>query len=231
MPPVSTKELIRYTPDNLKEREDVPVFLIKTPTLRDKIALDACLAVEGVRYPSDSEYAVAMKDGIRQQVIDEDQPMLLAYVDEWEGVREEGNVVDTELAERIDHIAKVLRPFHRPLAQIEADRGRFLAMAMLVRAEMFLMDIEGVDAPKLERRSGRLTEPCQEAIEEKYGTGVLFGIGARTVVLTTPTEDEIKNSELLEPSQQDPEISMVDPVQRTGRRGKFLGNGTNATPA
>ena len=76
MPPVSTKELIRYTPDQFKEQGD-PVFFIKPPTLRDKIALDACLAVEGVRYPNNSEYAAAMKDGVKQQVLDEDQPMLL----------------------------------------------------------------------------------------------------------------------------------------------------------
>lgn len=230
MPSVSTKELIRYTPDNLKEREDVPVFLLKTPSLRDKIALDACLALDGVRYPNNSEYAAALRDAIRQQVVDEEQLMLVAYVEEYEGLSDAGNPIDADLADRIEQIARVLRPFHRPLAQVESDRGRFLATAMLVRAEMFLVGIEGSGAPRIEKRSGRLTEVCQEAIEEKYGYGVLFAIGARTVAATMPTEEEVKNSELLEPSPADPEISTADQKLPMVRRGKSSGNGTSPTP-
>lgn len=230
MPPVSTKELIRFTPAQFDNQENPPVFLLKTPTLRDKIALESCLAVEGVRYPSTPEYVAALKDGIRVNVIEEEQPMLLAYVDEFEGLMEEGNPVDQALADRIEQIARTLRQFYRPLAQIEADRGRFLAMAMLVRAEMFLVGIEGGDDPiKIEKRFGRLTEQCQEAIDQKYGGGVLFAVGAKTVDLSQPTEQEAKNSESLEPSPADPEISTADHKLPMVRRGKSSANGMNET--
>jgi len=230
MPPVSTKEPIRFTPDSLKEQEDPPVFLLKPPTLRDKIALDACLAVEGVRYPQNSELSVALREGIVEHVVESDHPPLFEVLDEYEAASESGTTLTADLLERIEQIAKVLRPYHRPLGRIESERGRFLAMAMLIRAEMFLINIEGKDVPKIEKRSGRITEACQEALEEKYGAGVLFAIGARTLDLTAPTEDERKNSESPEPLPLDPEITTVDPLPQTGRRGKSSANGTNAIP-
>jgi hypothetical protein len=230
MPPVSVKELIRFTPPQFEDKENPPVFLIKSPTLRDKIALESCLAVEGVRYPSNSEYVAAMKDGVRVNVIEEEQQMLLAYIDEFESLTDEGNPVDQDLSERIEKIARTLRQFHRPLAQIDADRGRFLAMSMLIRAEMFLVSIEGDDNTiKIEKRLGRMTDACQEAIETKYGTGVLFAIGAKTLELTMPTEPEVKNSESLEPSPADPEISMEAHKLPMVRRGKSSANGTHET--
>jgi hypothetical protein len=220
MPPVSTKELVRFTPESMKAREDAPVFLLKVPTLRDKIALDACLAIEGVRYPSNAELAQALREGVAEHVIDGDQPTLLEILDEFEAASEEGKLIGTDLAERIEQIAKALRPYHRPLGRIEAERGRFLATAMLVRAEMFLVGIEGENAPKIEKRSGRLTEACQEAIDERYGNGTLFAIGARTVDVTTPTEDERKNSGSPEPLPPDPATSTAASEPRTVRRGK-----------
>lgn len=231
MPSISTKELIRFVPDTMKDQEDHPVFLIKHPTLRDKIALDACLAVEGVRYPANTEFAQALRDGIMEHVIESDHPQLFEVLDEYEGASEAGTPFTGDLLERVEQIAKVLRPYHRPLGRIESERGRFLAMAMLIRAEMFLVSIEGTDAPKIEKRSGRITEECQEALEAKYGAGVLFAIGARTLDLTTPNEEERKNSESLEPLPPSPEIMTADPLPQTSRRGKSSANGTNEIPA
>lgn len=230
MPPVSTKELIRFIPDSMKEQEDPPVFLIKTPTLRDKIALDACLAVEGVRYPANSELALALREGIKEHVIESDHPPLLEILEEYEAVSDSGQPFVGDLLERVEQIAKVLRPYHRPLGRIESERGRFLAMAMLIRAEMFLVNIEGKDVPKIEKRSGRITEECQEELETKYGAGTLFAIGARTLDVTTPTEEERKNLESPEPLPLDPEITTADPVPQTARRGKSSGNGIIVTP-
>jgi hypothetical protein len=210
----------------MQERDPPPVFLIKLPTLRDKIALDACLAIEGARYPNSSEYTAALREGVRDNVVDEEQPDLLAIIEEYEGVLEEGNTIGDELSGKIDQIAKALRPYCRALSQVEGERGRFLALAMLVRAEMFLINIEDTDAPKIEKRSGRLTEQSQDAIEKKYGQGTLFMIGARTVELTSPTEAETKNLESPEPLPPDPEILTVDPEPPMARRGRSSANGT-----
>ena len=231
MPPVSTKDLVRFTPEGMKEREDAPVFLLKTPTLRDKIALDACLAIEGVRYPTNLELAQALRDGVAEHVIDSDHPPLIASLDEFEAASEAGDPIGPELVEQIEQIAKVLRPYHRPLGRVEAERGRFLATAMLVRAEMFLVGIEGENAPKIERRSGRLTEACYTEIDERYGAGTIFAIGARTVALTAPTEDERKNSPSPPPLPPDPETSTEASEPPMARRGKSSANSTSAIPA
>jgi hypothetical protein len=229
---LSTKDAVRFTPDRLKERDPVPVFLLKTPSLRDKIALDAEVQAEGVRYPPNTEYAEVLREAVLAQVLERDHPQLLEIILEYEAVNEEGNPIPAELTERIEEIAKALRPYHRPLAQLEAERTRYLGTAFLVRAEMFLLKIEGdPEAPEIERRYGKLTEDCQNAIEQRYGQGTLFAIGGRTIEITQPTEDERKNSPSPPASPPDPETSTEEPPPPTARRGRSLGNGTGATPA
>jgi hypothetical protein len=227
--PVSTKDLVRFTPERLKEREDAPTFFLKVPSLRDKIALDAALAVEGVRYPGNAELAQVLREGVAEHVVDDDQPTLTAILDEFEAASEEGVLLTGELLERVEQIARALRPYHRPLGRVEAERGRFLATAMLVRAELLLAGIEGEDAPPLERRSGRLSENCQQAIEERYGNGTLFAVGARTVDLMSPAADARKNSGSPEPSPPDPGISTAANMPPMARPGKSSANGTKAT--
>jgi len=229
-PPISTKDLIRFTPDSLKDRPDAPVFLLKIPTVREKITFESHMEAEGLRYPPAAELYAAMRAAIRDQVVEDEQPALLALIDEAEGAGEEGNPIDAELTEKLDQISRTLTPFYPPLGQISGDRRRYLGMVWLLRAELFLMGVEGQDAPKIERRAGKLTEASIEAIENKYGNGTIVQIGIRTMPMTSPDETERKNSELLEPSQQDLEISTADPSPPTVRRGKSLGNGTTATP-
>lgn len=221
-PPISTKDLIRFTPDNWKDKDDAPVFLIKVPTVREKIGFEAQMELEGLRYPQNLELYTALREAIKDQVIDEEQPALLAIIDEAEAVSEEGGDAqpDADLLERVEEINKALRQFYRPLGQVHAERRRYLGMVWYLRAQMFLMGIEGKNPPAFERRGGVLTDKCIEAIEERYGIGTIVQIGIRTIPVMTPDEDERKNSELLEPSPADPEISTAAPSLPTARRGK-----------
>ncbi len=234
-PPISLREPIRFTPESWKEdgelKEGAPVFLIKVPSIREKIALDTSISLEGVRFPSNQEMAQTLRAGVIEFVADEDQPNLLQILDEFEAAADEGIPATADLSEQIDQIIKALRPVHRPLSRLESERTRFLSTAMLIRAEMFLVGIEGVEAPILERKNGHLTDECLDRVEQKYGTGTLFSIGIRSMDLTTPTEDEKKVSESLEPSPLDPMTLMEDPLPPISRRGKSSGNGMRPTPA
>jgi hypothetical protein len=227
--PITTKEPVRFTPARLAERADAPVFVLRVPSLRERIALDAAIAAEGVRYPPDSELAQALRDGIAAHVLENQWPELLAYVEELEAAAMEGIRPGEELRERIEEIARTLRPHHRALAEIDARRGEYLATAMLVRAELLLIGIEGEDALPVQRRSGRLTEACAEAIEARYGEGTLIAIGARTLDLTSPSSDAAKNSGSPAPLPSGPAISTAAKPPRTGRNGKSSASAISET--
>ena len=219
MLPISTKEPVRFTPTRLAGKPDAPTFLLRVPTLRERIALDAAIAAEGVRYPTDAELARTLREAIAEHVVDEQQPELLVHVEGLEVATEEGKQPDPELATTLVEIGATLRPHHRALAEIEAERTRFLAIAMLVRAEMLILGVEGENAPPVERRGGRLTEACGEAIERRYGAGTLYEIGARTVALTNPTADDAKNSASPAPSPPGPATSKAARKRPTGPNG------------
>ena len=231
MLPISTKDLVPFTPDGLKEREDAPVFLLKVPSLREKIAIDFEIAAAGVRYPSNTEYAAALRAAVLEHVIYDDQPQLLQFIEEFDSAAIEGSTAEEEVNERIEEIARALRPVDPPLGRVQGERVRFLETAFLVRAEMFLMGIEGLDAPPVERRSGKLTERCMESIERRYGMGTIQLIGGQVASLANPTADERKNSPPPAASPADPETSMEALPPPTARRGKSSANGTSVTPA
>lgn len=232
MLPISSKDWVRFTPDRLKESdgENAPVFLVKVPNMRDKINIDATIAEDGARYPTNTEYAEAMRGAVRENVIYEDQPMLLQIVEEFEAVSQEaGRTLDRELLDRVEEIARTLRPYNRQLAAIDAARTRFVGIAMLVRAELGLMAIEGPDAPQLERRNGRLTDACQDKIERRYGAGTLFAIGSHIVELSTINEDQRKNSPSPGALLPGPETSKEEVEPPMARRGKSSANGMTQT--
>lgn len=225
-PPISTKDLVRFTPDSLKDKEDAPVFLIKVPTVREKIAFESMMELEGLRYPPDAELYAAMTEAIKDQVIEDEQADLLQIIEEAEAAAEEGNPLSEDLTAGLDKVNQTLRQFYRPLGQIHADRRRYLGMVWYLRAQMFLMGIEGKDAPPLDRRGGVLSEESIEAIEERYGMGTIVQIGVRTVPVIAPDEGEKKISESLEPSPADQETSTAAPSRRTAARGKSLESAT-----
>lgn len=227
--PVSTAEPARFTPDHLAG-DDPPVFLIRIPTIRDGITLDAAVAREGVRFPSDSEFATAIRNGIKEHVIDDEQPALLAVVQEWEDLLSERQEVPPELSEHIAQLQRVLRAHHRELSALEAERQEYFRIALLLRAQTYLMGIEGPDAPAVDRRAGRLTEASSQAIERKYGVGTLNAIGAHTALLTSPTEEQKGNSESPRPSPPARPTSKAANGRRMARNGKFSEEHSSATP-
>jgi len=227
--PLSTKDLVPYTPDSLKDREDKPTFLLKVPTLRDKITIDYEVAAAGVRYPNNAEYAKALRAAVLEHVIYNDQPALLQFIEELDAAGEEGRPAGEEVDERIEEIARALRPIDRELGKIQGDRVRFLETAFLVRAELCLMGIEGLDAPPVERRSGKLTDECMEQIERRYGAGTISLIGGQVASLSNPTDEQRKNSPSPAASPAGPEISTAALPPPTARRGKSSGNGTSET--
>ena len=230
-PPITTKELVRFTPDHMKEQEDAPVFLLKVPTVREKIAFESAMEYEGLRYPQDMELYAVLRDEIKLQVVDHEQPGLLEILDEAEGIAGQGETLSTELAEKVEQINRTLRQHSRMLGQLYADRRRYLGMVWLLRAQMFLVGIEGGgdNVPAIERKNGYLTDACIDAIEDRFGNGTITAIGQRTVLMMMPDEGERKNSESLEPSPADPETSTAAPSLPTARRGKSLATATNAT--
>lgn len=241
MLPISTKELVRFTPDALKEREEAPVFLLKVPTVRENMTFTRVLLEEGLIYPSDAEYIEAMRGAITGCVADDEQAALLEIVDEFEAAVEtparagedEPDEAEIErradLSARINEITATLRPHWQPLARIIANRVHFAQMAPYLRAQMFLMKIDG--KPPLKRNFGRLSDDFMNAIEERYGPGTVAAIGNRIVELMQPTESEKKASPLPPPSPPDPETSTEGPLLQTGRRGKSSANGTSAIHA
>jgi len=239
MLPISTKDLVRFTPDALKDREDAPVFLLKVPTMRENMAFTRVLLEEGLTYPSDVEYVETLRGAIIECVADDEQPALLQIVDEFEGAIEaakdrpigEDAPEQGDLMEHVNKIVSTLRPHYPPLAQIIANRVYFVQMAPYVRTQMFLMKIDGDGAPALKRNFGRLNDDVVNAIEKRYGDGTIAAIGNRIVELMQPTETEKKNSPSPPPSPPDPEISTEASEPPTGPNGRFSEFVTHAIPS
>lgn len=236
MLPITTKGLVPFTPDALKERDPAPVFLLKVPSLRENMGFTRVLLEEGLIYPSDVEYIEALRGAITECVADDEQPDLLQIIDEFEGALEAARdrPAGEDVPEQGDLIAKVndivgtLRPHYQSLARIIANRVHFAQMAPYLRAQMFLMKIDG--EPTLKRNFGRLSDDTMNAIEEKYGAGTIAAIGNRIVELMSPTETERKNSPSPPPSPPDPEISREESEPQTVPNGMCLGYDTPAIP-
>src|SRR5574338_80975 len=220
MLPISTKDPVRFTPPSLEGRDDAPVFLLKVPTMRERLALSAAIAEEGVSIPSNSEMATALRDAIAEHVVDEQQPELLGFVDEFAAAVDAGGNLEPELSGKIDEIVNTLRRYHRPLARIGAAREEYLGVLFMVRSAFMIVGIEGKDAPAVERRGGRLTERCIDAIEDRYGRGTVISVGIKCQELTNPTEDDAKNSESPPQSPSGPATSKGAKPPRTAPNGK-----------
>ena len=221
MLPISTKEPARIGGLKLPSGAMVEAwFLIKVPSLRDTMAIEAAVVAEGVRYPTDAELVTALREAVTTHVVDAEHPELLAIIDEYEAAIEEKQQPSEEVLQRINEIDRTLRPHHRPLAEFWAARHHASSAFALVRAEMLLLGIEGEDAPEVKHRFGRLTEATVEAIEQRYGRGTMVAIGNRTFDLTSPTAAEAKNSASPQPSPPGPVTSKAAKRQPTEAPGK-----------
>lgn len=241
MPPVSTKDLVRFTPDRLKEREDAPVFLLKVPTMRDNIAFTTALLEEGLVYPSDVEYVAVLRAAIAECVSDDEQADLLQIIDEYEAAEEAGReAVRTgqelepaedrvDLYRRVDEITTTLRPHYPPLARLIAARSNLTQMMPLVRVRMFLAGLEGEGAPPLGKKFGRLTDATLDRVEGHYGSGTVAAISNRILELTTPTVEEKKTLASPAPLPPAPETSTEESPLPMVPNGKLSGFDTPAT--
>ena len=60
MLPVSANDVIRFTPPDLAEHENAPLYLIAVPTLLRRAAWRRDVSAQGARYPGDSERFAVM---------------------------------------------------------------------------------------------------------------------------------------------------------------------------
>lgn len=227
MLPISTKEPARFTPPYLAGQNPKPVFVLAVPTVRERIALDADIVAEGVGFPSQAQLLAALRSGVAEHVVDAEQGPLNDLIDELEALGEAPAA--GELGDKIEQLQRTLRPVHRPYAELEAERGRFVRLATLNRTERFLLAVEGEGAPQMERKAGRLTEASIDALAKAYGDAIFAILGAQIAALTQPTADQMGNSKSPPSLPSGPAISRAAKGRPTARAGTSLGKSTRKT--
>lgn len=229
MLPISTKEPVRFTPDYLDAGDNAPVFLLKVPTMRERIALDAAIVAEGCRFPGNAELIAALRAGVEQHVIEADQPALLAIIDAFAELPSTETLAP-DLAVKIDGIAKALRPVYPVYAELEGERSRYLSIASLVRVELFLAGTEGDGAPAIERRGGRVTEGSIAALEAAYGAGIIGALGLKILTLSRPDLAQTGNSGSPRSLPSAPATSEAARKRKTAPAGTSSASSTRKTP-
>jgi hypothetical protein len=168
-----------------------PAWLIRVPTRRDRIEFECALIEDGLRFDSDREFLRVMRDGIRAVVEEGQAGELLAMVDELEAIPLPRSDVPQDLLEAVDLVARTLRERYQRFAKAEASRARYLALAPIAAAAMFLVGRDG-EKPLRRQGTGPRSVVAAEEIEKIPDTDLAL-IGWKAIALMRPTETELGN--------------------------------------
>lgn len=222
MLPISTK-----TPHRFEVPGDPPtVYLIKVPSRRERIEFECELLAKGIRLDSDRDLFAIARDGIRAIVAPEQVDDLLALIDEVEAIPFPRDDMPKDLADSFDLVCRTLRERYQRFAMVEASRARYLSLAPLHAAAMFLIGREG-EAP-FPRRAGLIPDEALEGISDAH----LMLIGYKAMELMRPSERDAKNSGSGSPSSASPTPSeTTSPTPSGNEDGRSAEITTSETPA
>jgi hypothetical protein len=219
--PLSTRDLVRFTPPDREGQDDAPVYLLAVPTYRDVIKWRHAVRAEGAQYPGDGEMLSCLRAAVTALVSADEQGSWFETLDQYEAATEKTDDLNKEL----NGIADSLKAYWPEISQLIAARGFYLELAPLIAAQMFLRGWENV-APKFERRGGLVPE----ALLDKIGRSDAALIGFRAIALMEPTETQSKNSASPSRSASSPPAIAAVPTQPTAAPdGASAENSTNGT--
>ena len=205
MLPVSSKQIVEFTPESLAEREPKPVFFLQVATLMARAQWRRALAEEGARLPSQAELLAALRDDLKASGPD-NLEQLLDEVDAYEATADadEKLKVAPHMPQMEQWCARLAGAYSRALA----DRDFWFDLAPVMAAQRFIGGWENVGVPFKAAKSG--VDPATlEVLKDKLGEPVIKRVGWRAMELMTLSrnEDAEKNSAAPSGSPESPATS------------------------
>jgi len=210
---LSTKHPIRYTPEHLREQPGAPVYLLKVPTIRDRLAHQRELQAEGAAWQSDEQILAALLQALDRQLdppLAQEMRAVLERHAQAKKERAERAADAGAAAEQADQAAaaehaeqeRMFAELTQKVAELEqamvradpayrrlvAERAEYMQLAPLIAAQMFLLGWENVEH-RFERLNGRASDDCLMRLPQDH----LLLIGWEAIRHFRPAEEQAKN--------------------------------------
>lgn len=220
MIPFSSKEVVRVPVDQV-------TYLVAVPTLLSRATYRREVASLGAVYHSDETMLNALRDGVRECVVDNQQGTLIEIIDSFEIEQQKAvdigdDVTDEEresledLRNRVDEIERFMQREYGRYNQMSADRGYWLSVAPIVAFAQFVTGWEGGEL-NYKARNGQVCESLMDHMPANH----VDVVGWKAITLMSPTGGQEKNSELQSPLATDHKtLTAVENPQTTAQAGK-----------
>lgn len=200
MIPVSVHDLHDYTPRAARDQAPAPVFVLRTPSLRQRAAWRRAIAASGARFVPASQLAEALREAVRA-LAPENADALVDLVDQAAAMSEGLAPADADVGERLRALELAMQAWPA-YAELIAARAYWWEMSALLAFEHFVAGWRDVGIDYAAR--GGLVDP---AVMERLPEGWVYEVGVEAITLTAPSDAQRGNSELPRPSQPGPATS------------------------
>lgn len=224
MLPISTKEIIRFVPEECREQEHPPTYLLAVPTEWGKAELQRqMMATAGTR-PADSHFTRALIEGIREVMLPDQQDDAVSAVERLTSMTVEP---PPELVRRVGEIEDRVGALYPPYAALLAARKRHDDYHPVMAARLFLKGVENTDVT-FTLTAGRVSDETLAALSPRH----VIRAGLELMQMMYLPKEQEKNSESPSRSPSAPAISGEGESRRTPRsNGASSAKNTRKTPA
>jgi len=241
MLPISTQDVLRFTPLDAQNQDKPPVYMIGVPKQLERAAWRRDVRAQGATYPSELDRLTLMKKGVEEMARPEQKPELLAVIAEAIAAREEqpraviedppklqriGEILHQNYPPYAELLGEILHQNYPPYAELLGERDYWLSVAPIMAARRFLQGWENVDLP-FERQFGLVPEALIEFIAEAH----VAAIGWQAITRMTLSKEREKNSVSPPPSLPSPTSTTAASAPPTDQPGNSSASATSATPA
>jgi len=186
--PISSKDIIRFTPSAYKDDPAAPVYILSVPTIAGKAKFHREMAVNGCKFHSDEEFIQMLREGVNAVIEESQRASVLETIDVYDLYRKEKKESAADLALEIANIEKTILQHYQPYAELNADRNFYFSMYPIILTSLFLKGWENKE-PAFKKTGDHISEESINAIS----AGDLNEIGMKLMELMSPSGKTEKN--------------------------------------
>lgn len=191
---LSAQDVRPYTPQALQEQAGAPVFMIKPPTLMERIRYNRDLTELGARMPRREEMLTALRAGVSLIIEPADRPALEALLDAAQSdTLEEGDKAS------LTELENLMRDHYPPYAKLCAVQGFWFSTAPIMAFRRFVVGWQNAAQPF--KRVGDL---IPEALLEQFDLNIITEVGWAGLLQSRLSEADAKNSPSPSPLDESP---------------------------
>lgn len=209
MLPISTKEIIRFVPEQCREMTDPPTYLLSVPSEWGKSELRRQMMSAAGARPTDEHFTRALLEGIREVMPVEHQAEHIEAVEKFSAF--DPAEAPIGLSIQIAGIEERVASLYPPYAALLSARSRHDEYLPIMAARLFLKGVENVDVP-FTLTAGRVSDDTLAALDPKH----LVRVGLELVGMMYVQRDREKNLESPSRSPSAPATSEAGGKRRTG---------------